>query len=130
VDRSGACYRCGASGHLAGSCVEPLRCPACAESGQSAAHRIGSLPSCKAAGKGAARKKKGGGGVGSAAVRPPSALTTSKASACGAAEGMDVESVPSAAPQVRAPSVASDRTEAMEVAHEEEPAEEALLIAL
>ncbi|KYN06984.1 hypothetical protein ALC62_02060 [Cyphomyrmex costatus] len=93
VVRSGACYTSGATGHFASSCVEPLRCPACAESGLFAAHRIDSMPSCKAAGK-AARKKKGGSGVLDwllcGLLSPPAPGVVGSSAASG---GMAVESV-------------------------------------
>ncbi|KYN43252.1 hypothetical protein ALC56_02315 [Trachymyrmex septentrionalis] len=41
ADRSGTCYRCGGTGHLAGSCTEPASCPARKERGLPARRRIG-----------------------------------------------------------------------------------------
>ncbi|XP_018312906.1 uncharacterized protein [Mycetomoellerius zeteki] len=67
-DRTGACYRCGRTGHLAGSCAEPVMCPACAQAGLSSGHRIGAAKSCVAT-----RKRKPGGRAKRAAESVPQA---------------------------------------------------------
>ncbi|XP_018406277.1 PREDICTED: uncharacterized protein LOC108782493 [Cyphomyrmex costatus] len=117
ADRSGVCYRCGVAGHLAASCLEAARCPSCAESGLSASHRIGSVPSCRTA-KGPKKKGGGSGGAGSAAVRAPSTPAAAKSRGGGAATAMDTKSVPVVSlSRIDAP-VPSGLVEAMEVTEE------------
>lgn len=42
IDRSDRCYRCGVSGHRAGSCAHAPRCPLCVDLGGPADHAWGS----------------------------------------------------------------------------------------